>query len=100
MFTKALISLYTLFAVTEFLVGQRSWRNRFAVWFALLSNMEGKCSRAISAIVPPDNLPKYCSHIITPLLCTMATMKGACRTPSLLPRAVQPIFNPLLIRFH
>ena len=62
--------------------------------------MEGKCSRAISVIVPPDNLPKYCSERILPLLFAMATMNWACCTPSLLPWALQPIFSPSLTRLH
>ena len=66
--TKAPISSYTLFAATEFWMGHQSWRSRFPLGLALLTNMEGKCSRSISAIVLPNNLSKYCSHRITPSL--------------------------------
>ena len=37
-------------------------------WVGAPYNMEEKCSRAISAIIPRDNLPKYYSHSITLLL--------------------------------
>ena len=73
------------------------------VGFALgltLSNMEGKWLSVISAIAPPDNLPKYCLHRITPLLYAMATMKQACRTSSLLHQSVQPICSLSLIRLY
>ena len=66
--TKAPISSYSVLAASEFSMGHPSWRIHFALGLALLSNMEGKCSRAIFVIVAPDNLPKYCSHRITPLL--------------------------------
>ena len=95
---KAPIFLYTLIVATEFWIGHGSWRNCFALGLVHLLKNEGKCLSAVTAIVPPDNLPKCCLYKTTPLLYVMAIIKRDCRTPSLLSRAVPPIYSPLLIR--
>ena len=59
-----------------------SWRKHFCLVLMLLSNMEGKCSHSISAIVPHDNLLKHCLHRNAPLMYALATMKWACWKPS------------------
>ena len=98
--TKDSTSSYTLSVATEFWMGHPSWKNGFAPVLALLSNMEGECSRVVYTIVPPDNFVKYCSYGITPLLYAMAPMKRARRTPYLLPQTVQQICSPSLIHLH